>query len=106
MHWSGNECEKNDEVKAIIPSTDCDRSKPSDKVERFTYLDNKITNDVSSTREIKFRIAMGKAAFNKEETLFTSKFELNLRKKLVKCYIWSIAFYGAEIWTLRNVDKK
>jgi hypothetical protein len=28
---------------------------------------------------------MTKAAFNKK-TLFTSKFDLNLRKKLVKCY--------------------
>jgi len=24
----------------------------------------------------------------------------------VKCYIWSIALYGAETWTLRAVDKK
>jgi hypothetical protein len=24
----------------------------------------------------------------------------------VKCYIWSIAFYGAETWTLRKVDHK
>jgi hypothetical protein len=29
-----------------------------------------------------------------------------LRKKLVKCYIWSIAVYGAETWTLRVVDQK
>jgi len=29
-----------------------------------------------------------------------------LRKKLVKCYIWSIALYGAETWTLRAVDHK
>jgi len=29
-----------------------------------------------------------------------------LRKKLVKCYIWSIALYGAETWTLRGVDQK
>jgi len=46
--------------------------------------------------EIKSRIAMAKAAFNKKNTLFTSKLDLNLRKKLVKCYIWSMAFYGAE----------
>jgi hypothetical protein len=25
---------------------------------------------------------------------------------LVKCYIWSIAVYGAETWTLRAVDQK
>jgi hypothetical protein len=30
----------------------------------------------------------------------------NLRKKLVKCYIWSIALYGAETWTLHRVDQK
>jgi hypothetical protein len=32
--------------------------------------------------------------------------DLELRKKLVKCYIWSIALYGAETWTLRAVDQK
>jgi hypothetical protein len=67
-----------------------------------------ITNDARCTREIKSRITMGKAAFNKKKNLFTSKLELNLRKKLVKCYIWSIALYsyGAETWTLRKVDQK
>jgi hypothetical protein len=32
--------------------------------------------------------------------------DLNLRKKLVKCYILSMALYGAETWTLRAVDQK
>jgi hypothetical protein len=32
--------------------------------------------------------------------------DLELRKKLMKCYIWSIALYGAETWTLRAVDQK
>jgi hypothetical protein len=31
---------------------------------------------------------------------------LNLRKKLVKSYIWSIALYGIETWTLGKVDQK
>ena len=47
---------------------------------------------------------MAKAAFNKK-TLFTGTMDLNLRKKLVKCYIWSMALYGAETWTLRAVDQ-
>jgi hypothetical protein len=38
--------------------------------------------------------------------LFTSTLELKLRKKLVKCYIWSIVLCGAETWTLRAVDQK
>ena len=48
---------------------------------------------------------MAKAAFNKK-TLFTSTLDLNLRKKLVKCYMWSMALYGAETWTLRAADQK
>jgi hypothetical protein len=48
---------------------------------------------------------MAKAAFSKK-TLFTSKLDLQLRKKLVKCYIWSIALYGAETWTLQKLDQK
>ena len=38
--------------------------------------------------------------------LFTSKLDLNLRKKLIKCYIWSMALYGAGTWTLRAADQK
>ena len=49
--------------------------------------------------------AVVKAAFNKKTTLFTSKLELNWRKKLVECYIWSKALYGDEPWTLRKVDQ-
>ena len=48
---------------------------------------------------------MTKAAFNKKKTLFTSKLGLNLRNKLVKCYIWSMALYGTETWTLRAEGK-
>jgi hypothetical protein len=44
--------------------------------------------------------------FNKKKNLFTSKLDLNLRKKLVKCYIWSMALYGAETRTLQAVDQK
>jgi hypothetical protein len=49
---------------------------------------------------------MAKAAFNKKRALFASTLDLNLLKKLVKCCIWSIAIYGAAIWTFRAVDQK
>jgi len=44
--------------------------------------------------------------FNKKTALFTSTLDLELRKKLVKCYIWSIALYGDETWTIRGADQK
>ena len=49
---------------------------------------------------------MERAALNKKQNLFTSKLDLNLRKKLVKCYVWGMAVYGAETWTLRATDQK
>jgi hypothetical protein len=39
---------------------------------------------------------VAKAAFKKKKVLFISKLDFNLRKKLVKCYIWSISLCGAE----------
>jgi hypothetical protein len=47
-----------------------------------------------------------KPAFNKNRAHFTSKMDLELRKKLGKCYIWSIALYGTETLTLWAVDQK
>jgi hypothetical protein len=41
-------------------------------------------------------IAMVKAAFNKKRAHFTSKMDFELRKKLVKCCIWTIALYSAK----------
>jgi len=75
-------------------------------VESFKYLGSMLTKDGRCTCEIKSRIAIAKAAFNKKGALFTSTLDIKLRKKLVKCYIWSIALYGAEIWTNRAVDQK
>ena len=49
---------------------------------------------------------MAKAAFNKKRALFTGTLDLEWRKKLVKCYIWSIALCGAETGTLQAVDRK
>ena len=75
-------------------------------MESFKYLGSILTNDGRYTCEIKYRIAMAKAAFNKKRALFTSTLDLEMRKKLVKYYIWGIALYGAETWTLRAVDQK
>ena len=79
--------------------------KQLENVECFKYLGSMLTNDGRCTRKIKSRIAMAKAAFSKKKNLFTNKLDLNLRKKLIKFYIWSMALYGAETWTLR-VPKK
>jgi hypothetical protein len=63
-----------------------------------------LTNDGICTCEN--RIAKAKAAFIKKMALFTSAMDLELRKKLMKCYLRSIALYGAATWALRSVDQE
>jgi hypothetical protein len=79
--------------------------KQLDSVESFKYLGSMLTKDGRCTCEIKSKIAMAKAAFNKKRTRFTIKMDLELSKKLVKCYVWCIALYDAETWTLRAIDQ-
>ena len=64
--------------------------KRMENVEYFNYLGN-IKKDARCIRDIKTRNANAKAAFNRKKTLFTSKLDLNLKKKLVKCcicFVW------------------
>ena len=57
-------------------------------------------------REIKMRIAIAKEAFNRKILLLTCKLNTELRKKLVRSYIWSIALYGSETWALLILERK
>jgi len=69
-------------------------------------LGSTVSYAVRCIRQIKSRIAMARVTFNKKKVFFTIKLDLTIRNKQVKCYIWSIALYGAEIWTFREVDQK
>jgi hypothetical protein len=77
-----------------------------ENVEYFNCLGSMVTNDARCTREIKSKIATAKAATTRKKTLFSSKLDLNLKYKLVNCYIWNTNLYDAETWTLRKVRHK
>jgi hypothetical protein len=75
-----------------------------DNVECFNRLCSVITNDAGCTREIKSRIATAKPVLKEQtNTLFTRKLDSNLRgggrRELVKCYVLTVAVYGAAAWT-------
>ena len=61
---------------------------------------------MSCTRKIRARIAIAKEAFNGNQRPLCGKINKNLRKRLAKCYVWSVALYGAETWTLMKEDEK
>jgi hypothetical protein len=106
MQWNVSKCVKNEcngNLKGTIPITDFYRSETTGKCVVVQLCGSMMSNDAMYTCEIKFRIAMAKAALNRKKALFTSKLDLHLRKKLVKCYIWSTASCGAKIWIYQKV---
>ena len=65
-----------------------------------------MTKDMKCSKEIRTRIAVAKEAFTKKKKLLCGPLNKELRKRLAKCYIWSVALYGAETWTLRREDER
>ncbi|KAJ4447161.1 hypothetical protein ANN_09162 [Periplaneta americana] len=61
---------------------------------------------MNGTLEVKRRIAVIKEAFNRKRSIFCALLEIKLRKKLLKCFVWSVALYGAETWRLRKSEEK
>ena len=64
----------------------------------FKYLacyisSNLISEDSSGRRSCK-------------RSIFCGPLEKELRKRLVKCIVWSVVIYGAESWTLRRNEQK
>ena len=49
---------------------------------------------------------MARAALVMEKLLFTRITGLKLKKKTLKCYIWSITLWGTENLTLQKMDRK
>ena len=67
----------------------CTKNRELKEFHRFKYLVP--TRGGYCTREIKMRIVIEEEAFNRKESLLTSKLNIQLKKKLVKFYVWSIA---------------
>ena len=77
-----------------------------EEVNHFKYLGSIITREGTCCMEIKSRIAQGKVAFERERRTLTGKLKMELKKRFVKSFIWSVALYGSETWTIKAKDKK
>ena len=49
---------------------------------------------------------MAKKVFMEKKKLFTEKMNLEQKKIIKKCSIWSIALYAAETWMLTQTDRR
>ena len=75
-----------------------------EQVKKFRYLGVQIADDGKCEAEIRVRIAMAKEAFYKRKELLTNSLKRDIKKKIVKTIVWTVALYGAETWTLKEED--
>ena len=48
---------------------------------------------------------MAEEAFIRKRSIFCGPLDKELRKRLVKCFVWSVALYGAATWILRRNEQ-
>ena len=91
----------------IISKRECNkstlriRSTALKQAQKYIYLGSLITQNGKCDEEIKRRIAMAKNSFVKlEHVLKNRKIGLELRKRILYCYVIPVLTYGCEAWTL------
>ena len=73
-----------------------------ERVKRFNYLGTWLCEDCSSDVEVKCRIEKARSSFVRFRNILTNtEFDLNLKIRFTKCYVWSVLLYGMEGWTLK-----
>jgi len=77
-----------------------------EQVQQFRYLGSSITEDGYCDKEIRSRIGLAKVKFMEKKKILTSKMNLDLRKRIVKCLVWSVALYASKTWTISKTAMK
>ena len=74
----------------------------------FKYLGCSVNENWDMTQEIRSRIEQARTVFHKMKKPLTSRnIRLELRLRMVKCYVFPIVLYGMEGWTLtRKLEEK
>ncbi|KAJ4444695.1 hypothetical protein ANN_06492 [Periplaneta americana] len=65
-----------------------------EQVDSFRDLGCTISSNMSCCQEVKRRITMAKEAFKRKRSIFCGHLEKELWKRLVKCFVWSVACMG------------
>ena len=75
--------------------------KSIEQTDKMVYVGDLLTVDKRCEKEVKRRIALAKRAFHKMSRVLKSRnINMQTRKRILKCYIWSTLLYGSETWTL------
>ena len=78
-----------------------------EQVRSFVYLGTCISDDGRTEQEVRRRIGRAKSQFSDLRNLLSnSRLNVNIRCRMMECYVWSVLKYGSEMWTLRKDDIK
>uniref|UniRef100_A0A2S2QJX2 Uncharacterized transposon-derived protein F52C9.6 n=1 Tax=Sipha flava TaxID=143950 RepID=A0A2S2QJX2_9HEMI len=71
---------------------------PLDRVHQINYFGQSLIVNWDHSHEIKCRIEKARVAFIKMKNIFCSyQLSINLRIRMVRCYVFTVLFYGVEI---------
>jgi len=76
-----------------------------EQVSQFRYLDSLISEDGYCMKEIRSRGEMVKKVVMEKKKLFTGKMNPELKKRIMKCLVWSVALYAAETGMLTQSEE-
>jgi len=65
-------------------------------VSQSRYLGSLISEDGYCTKSIEAELRWQRKYSREKKKLFTGKMNLELKKRISKCLVWSIALYAAE----------
>ncbi|GFS27970.1 endonuclease-reverse transcriptase [Elysia marginata] len=78
-----------------------------DQVSKYLYLGHMIKEDVATLKEVQIRIEKTRQQFGENKKLLRRNVGLNIKKRILACYISSVFKYGCEAWTYsKTVQKK
>ena len=74
-----------------------------EQVNSLIYLGIMFTSDGRCVQDVRRRIGIAKSVFTSLEKVLKSRdIKLQLRIRVLKCYVWSTLLYGSAIWTLTS----
>ena len=77
-----------------------------EQVDRYKYLGFNICSNLNCCKELKQRVTMAKEAFNRKINISCGSLEKRLKKRLAKCFVWSVALYGTDLTIRWNEQKR
>lgn len=76
-----------------------------ERVHSYKYLGTWINSNGDTSKEIKCRVEIARSAFIKMRKIFSNRdLPLELRARMLRCYVFSTLMYGMEAWTMKKAD--